>query len=283
MDFYEPKKINLDDWEMFGGGHTAESFYHKEDKSIMMKLYAPFIPKEVIYWEKECADAVLKCGVVTTPVRDVVIADDGRLGVTFERLQNKKSISRLVADDTENLDEYIRIFAEETKLLHARPCDREIFPSKAQLVKALVEESAAITPEQKKKMLEFFAQVPETGTCIQGDLHIGNLLIADGKRVWIDLADWAWGNPLYDIGVMYTMMVLDTESADDFHCDSKTLLKVWRAFVRYYAGCETEEEIDAYTKSIEIFAVPRLLHFAKVAPKSLEIFGPVINRIIDEL
>ena len=281
MEFYEPKKINLADWDLFGGGHTAESYYHKTDDTVMMKLYAPFVPKETVYWEKECADAVMACGVATTAVRDVVIAEDGRLGVTFDRLKNKKSISRLVADDPDNLDEYVRIFAEETKLLHERACNKHKFPSKAELVRNLVTEATALTEERRKKLLDFLAAVPETGTCIQGDLHIGNLLIADGKRVWIDLADWAWGNPLYDIGVMYTMMVIDTGAADDFHCDSPTLNRVWRTFVRYYAGAETEEQIDAYTKSIEPFALPRLLFFIKVNPSAIDIFGDRINNIID--
>lgn len=37
----EAKKINLSDFVLFGGGANGESYNHKEDPSLMLKLYFP--------------------------------------------------------------------------------------------------------------------------------------------------------------------------------------------------------------------------------------------------
>ena len=46
-------------------------------------------------------------------------------------------------------------------------------------------------------MRQFVRSVPEAITCLHGDMHIGNV-ITDGMRdYWIDLGDFAYGNPLF--------------------------------------------------------------------------------------
>mgnify|MGYP003340753874 CR=1 FL=1 len=66
---HTPTQININDWYEFGGGFTATSFYHNTDTSVMMKLYAPFMPPEEGYNELCCAEEVYKMAIITAALK----------------------------------------------------------------------------------------------------------------------------------------------------------------------------------------------------------------------
>ena len=85
---------------------------------------------------------------------------------------------------------------------------------------------------------------------MHGDLHIGNIITNGIENYWIDLADFHYGCPLFDLGMVYFTCHCDEEEMTYklYHVHNKEMQEVWRIFVREYFGADTPEglaEIDA--------------------------------------
>ena len=109
--------------------------------------------------------------------------------------------------------------------------------------------------------------VPDTGTCIHGDLHGGNALITDdGKEYFIDLADFCYGNPLFDIGTLYyTSMQIDEPMTQRlFHCGEAQMHRFWNAFAKAYFNVTTDEEVLAINETVAPFAALKVIFFAEL-------------------
>lgn len=227
--------INLNDWEEFGGGFTAKSYYHKTDDSVMMKLYAPFMPPEEGYNELCCAEEVYKMGIPTAKSLEYV-TDGTRFGAIFERVKNKKSIARLLADDPEHLDSYAKILATELKKLHSMKCTSDYFPDVAERMISNISKAEFIPKKDRDQAIDIIRNTPKCNTCLHGDMHIGNMIIADDKPLFIDLGDFAWGNPLFDLGQLF----FSSHSVDEkitmnlYHITTETYKRFWDKFAEYY-------------------------------------------------
>lgn len=231
----DAKLINLNEWEKFGGGFTADSFYHKTDDSVMMKLYAEFMPPIEGYNELRCAEEVLNLRIPTAKAIEYV-TDGHRYGAVFERIKNKKSIARLLADDPDNLDYYAKVFAEQSKLLHQKKCDSDFFGSVADRFIKQINAAEFVPKEFRDMAISIIENTPACDTCVHGDYHIGNMLMVDDRALWIDLGDFSYGNPLFDLGMLYFSAFASSEdiTMDLFHITSATYQKFFNKFAEYY-------------------------------------------------
>ena len=190
----EYKLIELNEWQRTGEGASASSYVNKEDDNYMLKLFNKNIRLEIIEKEYEMAKTVIDLGITTPLVYEIVKLDD-RYGITYQNIKNKKSITRWLEI---NLDKYIKIFANETRKLHEKKANIEKLRSQKKLLENTVNNIEGLTKKQKEKLLDVINNTEETNTCIHGDLSTGNLIVANDKPYWIDLADFAYGNPLFD-------------------------------------------------------------------------------------
>ncbi len=256
---YAPELINLGEYELSGGGFTAESYNH-EDGRRMMKLYADFVPKAEISREFNAAKTVSALGV-KSPEAYRIITDGRRYGVEFQRILNKKSYSRLIADEPSKLEEYATRFANECKALHALKCDTDVFNSVSEHFRRAVKASKQFDENVKRNILGFIDSVPEMDTCLHGDLHIGNLIVSEGENYWIDLGAFMYGNPCYDLGMMYfNAYIIPDENVEDlYHISRESYLKVWETFVKvYFDGRLTMEQANELSAP---FAALNILYF----------------------
>ena len=243
-----PELINMDDYEVSGDGFTAISYFSK-DGTKMIKLYADFVPEAASMQELKVAWALTDMGL-STPRAHRLVTDGKRVGVEFDRIQNKRSFSRAISQEPEKLEEYTRQFARMCRKLHETPCNTDVFnPVELRFLGALTN-SKHYTEEEKNKIASFIKNVPSTTTCLHGDMHIGNALIADGKEYWIDLGDFAYGNPLYDMGMLYFVChATDAEEITQrlYHISSAQIHQVWDIFVDEYFGHDADKEEIART------------------------------------
>lgn len=230
--------VDLADYEVSGDGFTAISYNHK-DGERMMKLYADFIPVNVPAKELRIANSVYGMGL-PTPRGLRLVTDGKRIGVEFERVTGKRSYSRILSQEPENFDERMREFARTCKQLHSTECDTKVFkPVEARFMKA-VSTCSRLNDDQRRIVSDFIASIPSTTTCVHGDLHMGNLLQAHGRNYWIDLADFAYGNPLFDIGMLRFVCIGPNEeiAQSTFHISCAQMHHAWDVFMDEYFGPE---------------------------------------------
>lgn len=242
-------KIKLDDYVLFGGGANGESYDHKTDPTVMLKLYHPGIIQQPLD-EIRLARKVYDMGIPTPEPGDLVITDDGRYGIRFKRITGKKSYSRATADEPEKVEQFAAEFADMCKQLHSTHVDTAQFENVKDRYYRLLEENPFFTANEKDNISRFIADVPDEDTAIHGDLQFSNVIFAGQKRYFIDLGDFCWGNHLFDLGMVYLCCNLSREEfiEETFHMPKSLAIRFWEYFAREYFGPgiplrEIEEQI----------------------------------------
>lgn len=239
--------INLEDYDYSGEGANGASYNHKTDPRFMLKLYNTSKPLDFITSELERAKKVYDLGI-PSPKPGVLVTDGERYGIRFERILNKRSFSRAVGDDPsdENIRFRAREFAKMCKLLHGTECPDGMFENVKDVYKRDLKYSF-FSDEEKKKVAEFIDSVPDARTAIHGDLQFSNAITDGTNNYFIDLGDFACGNPLFDLG----MVLMCCKYSDDafieevFHMKKATSTKFWEHFVpEYFDGKMTPDQAE---------------------------------------
>ena len=240
-----PKVVDLNDWAEFGGGFMGRSFYNKQDEKVMMKLYNEFVDPIMIARENKVAKAVKDMGIPTPEPGELVVCD-GLLGVTFETVKNKKSMARAISENPERVEEYAIDFTKAAKHLHSIKGDGNIFPNIKDYFREQLKANEYLNAEQKNKITKWLDGVKDKNTCLHGDLSPGNIIYdGNGKILYIDLSDFMYGDPMFDIGTTYLACVdtVDEAAKNIFHCSHELLYQFWKKFIKEYFGVSTDKEI----------------------------------------
>lgn len=240
----EAIKIDLNDYEYAGEGANGQSFNHRTDKSIMMKLYNKTAPYEITENELRKAKLVYDAGIPTPRPGDFITDGNGRYGIRFERIVGKKSFARAVSDNPEDVENLARRFALMCRELHSREVDTGTFQDIKEVDRQLLERNTFFTEEEKKDILRFLESVPDRRTAIHGDLQYGNAIMVGDRQYFIDLGDFAYGHPYFDLGmVMLTTKYEDEEFLKEaFHLTPDVAGQFWHFFVKGYWGEDADEE-----------------------------------------
>ena len=231
----------------------------------MMKLY--FRNFEAAALELELAQKVYKMGIPTPEPGDLV-TDGKQVGIRFKRVEGKKSYSRACGDNPERAEEYGREFAQLCKKLHSIHVDTTQFESVKDRLYNMLAANPDFTPEQKQKLRDYIAAAPEADTAIHGDLQFGNGIFTekDGVRTqyFIDLGDFCYGYPMFDIGMVYLCCCLNDESwtMEVNHMSNATARRFWDGFAPEYflkpdcpvAGFGPGADINEVERLVRIYA-----------------------------
>lgn len=246
-------RISLDDFVLSGGGFNGESYDHKTDPTVMLKLYFPGKIQQPLD-EMRLAQKVYATGIPSPEPGRYVVTDDGRYGILFHRIPQKISYCRAVGDHPEKVQHYAEEFAEMCLLLHSTHVDTTQFESVKERYYRLLAENPFFTATEKDKIAKFIADVPDTDTAIHGDLQFGNAIFAGDNRYFIDLGDFCYGNPLFDVGMMYLCCLLDSKDfiRETFHMDKATAIQFWEHFAPSYFG--NDRSLNDIEKEVRPFA-----------------------------
>ena len=253
----EPIRIDLNEYVRACEGANGASYNHKTDPSIMMKLYLRNF--ESARTELEMAKKVYELGIPTPEPGDLV-TDGERMGVRFRRIEGKKSYSRACGDDPDRAEEYAREFAQLCLKLHNMHVDTTQFEDVKQRQYKWLRENPFFTDEEKQKLSAFIAAAPDADTAIHGDLQFSNGIFVekDGVRTpyFIDLGDFCYGYPMFDLGMVYLCCKLNDESwtLEQYHMTNATAARFWDAFAEEYfhsPDCPIEGYANAGLAEIE--------------------------------
>ena len=264
----EIQRINLDDYIQTGEGGTALTYTHKDGLSLA-KLYNPGFEADRAKAEFLTARAVFELGI-PSPEPFRLITDGQRSGAEYELIKNKRSYTRIISQEPERLEEISLKFACMAKELHAKQADTTRLQSYKQRIANFYHEKDMVPEDYKQRVLQFLDTVPDTPRCLHGDLHIGNI-ITDGQRdLWIDLGEFAYGVPEWDLALLWTMChnMPGDRVEHIFHITHDTMQAHWDIFFPAYLGTNDPQAIHEATQ--------RLLPY--YAAKVPYIFHMVFNR-----
>ena len=252
------QRINLDDYVQTGEGGTALTYNHKNGKTLA-KLFMPGWAADTAAREFRINQVVYESGLPTPqPIR--LITDGTRFGAEYELIKPKRSFTRIISQEPEQLVPLSERFARLARQIHETPADTQRLPDMRVLVGSWVDRFEQLPAAYKERFHRFLDTVPSTPTCLHGDLHIGNI-ITDGQRdLWIDVGDFAYGVPEWDICMMYyTANFMSAERADNiFHLDIPTLRAHWNAFAPVYFGTQDKDVLEAEVRKLYPFIATKI-------------------------
>lgn len=274
----QPREFSIDKATLAGDGYTSVTYF-TNDNDAMIKLYYDFVNDDELLREKRYSTEAVKLGI-PTPLSGDLIDVDGRKGILFERIKTKTSFARALSNDHSRLDELAKDFAELAKNLHSTLTNKTSFPDVKSVYKRYVDLFQDLTVEEKGKIKAFIDSVEDRDTCLHGDFHFGNAIItSDNRKLFIDMSDFSYGNPLFDLGTMYfvTHNTLDDRAEKLFHSPRSVLLEFYEHFIHYYYPDKPLEEVDSMLKP---FAALTVIHFATKSKQQPWMSGYVRNYLL---
>ncbi len=160
------------------------------DGLLVIKLYSRTVPREVVEEEIRLTNLARDCGIRVPRVRDLV-GDGGRWGFSYEKLDGPTYLDLMVEErcDLESL-------GRSMALLHRDIYERtgKGMPPLKDRLRAIIE-GAAGRDEMRKRALDALSKLPDGDRVCHGDLHPGNVIVAeDGEYVldWLDACSGHW-------------------------------------------------------------------------------------------
>ena len=272
------KQIDLNDYVQTGEGGTALTYNHKDGKTLA-KLFLASMAAENAIREFRMSQVVYEIGVPTPkPIR--LITDGTRYGAEYELIQHKRSFTRIISQEPDQLVPLSERFAVLAKQIHQTPADTTRLPDMRELVGMWIDRLVDFPDELKRRFHSFIDTVPSTPTCLHGDLHIGNIITDGSRDLWIDVGDFAYGVPEWDLSMMYYVAhSLSPERADNiFHLDNDTLRAHWDAFAKVYYGTDSKEAQDAEVRKLQPFIATKIaLIISKLSDGKHAFSGPLLQ------
>lgn len=247
----EYRSIDIRTWTKVGEGGNGSVYVNQSEPDVILKINRPSLSTEAfVRHEFEVSKAVEGLGLPTPKMYEMVRVADA-YGTLSERVPQKRSLSRICADDPGRTEEMARLLCEKFKILSETPCKTDLFPNrKEQLLRAV--DKVQFIGEKNRIILRSFAEtIPEATTCSHGDLNMGNLILSDDRFYWIDLERFGYGSPMFDIGHLYLIgnyYAPMKQVQGIFHMDEAQLRRFWDAFAKAYTGQEEHAAFDTQAR-----------------------------------
>ncbi len=255
------RRLSVEGCEVIGRGANGQVYRLDPDTIIKVYLNPDSLPD--IHRERELARRAFVLGVPTAIPYDVVKVGDG-YGSVFELL-SAKSLAKLIAAAPEKLDEYVGIYVDLLKKIHAT----EVRPGDMPDMKAVALGWASdlrqwLPADQGEKLSALIQAVPEDHHMLHGDYHIKNVMLQDGEALLIDMDTLCMGHPVFEFASIFLAYLgfgeLDHSVAESFLGVSyETCQAIWERTLRLYFGTEDAARLDDVAAKAKVIGYARLL------------------------
>ena len=250
------RKISVEGLNVIGKGQTASVY--RIDADTIVKVFRPNIDFGMVQNEIAKTKVAFMHGVPTAISYDVVKVGES-YGVVYELL-NAKDLADCMKEDPDHLDDYIRMFANVIREMHATEIDSEQFiSSRATTLGALpYMKGRILSDEEHDKFKAIFENIPERRTFIHGDCHAGNVMLQGKELMFIDLSCAGCGHPIFDLMSMYlTAACHQGELLSSY--TKEEAYHIWKVFLGAYLQTEDEALLAKAEEQVAAFSCARLL------------------------
>ena len=251
------QQINLDEYSLSGAGGTALTYTHKQEKRLA-KLFTPGFAADMAAKEFYTSQTVYELGIPTPrPIR--LVTDGERYGAEYELIENKKSFARIISENPECLEPLSKEFAALARSIHATPADTTRVPSIKQRLLSFYENRDMAPDFLRGRIIDFINSVPEYPYCLHGDLQIGNIIRAGNRSLWIDVGQFSYGVPEWDLGFTWRITGITNEerSQELFHLSPDLLSQHWQVFSSAYFEANGKD-LEDKVRTLYPYAAARL-------------------------
>lgn len=255
------RKLSVEGCEILGEG--SNGVVYRYDPEIVVKVYRNADALAEIERERKLARTALVLGIPTAIPFDVVRVGN-TYGSVFELL-NAKSFSKLISAEPNRIDEYVSLFVELLKKIHATEVDRNELEDMKKVALGWATYLKDYLPaEQSEKLLALISAVPERNTMIHGDYHTNNVEMQNGEVLLIDMDTLSFGHPIFELASMYLGFVgfgeLDPKSVEKFmKLTYDRTNYVWRKSLELYLETADNATISAIEDKAKVIAYTRLM------------------------
>lgn len=238
------REVDIRDCEIIGAGTCGEC-YRIDDETIL-KLYYKNTDPAIIEREKMLSKKAFIMGIPTAISYDIVQAD-GRSGVVYELIKSR-TLGECMRMDGTNLDKYINMYVDVCKTVHAIHTDDPEIPSFKDVNRKDIAKLTKLTEKEREYLYRFLELVPDSDTCVHGDLNINNIMVQNGECCLIDMGELSTGIPVFDISrILFSMIYANTAPGEYntfYKMQPEKVEEICEKFLCGYFGCETPEEIE---------------------------------------
>lgn len=233
--------INLSDYTYSGEGGQGVAYTHKSEKRLA-KLFNPGFDATFAIKEFEMTKAAFEMGIPTPqPLR--LITDGERVGTEYELIENKRSFCRIISEQPDRMEEISLRFAKACKAIHAMKADTTRIPSMKARMQAFYAKEGVAPAFLVDKVMPILETIPDTPTCLHGDMQIGNIITDEDRTLWIDIGQFAYGAPEWDMSLCWRItQIQDSQRTMHlFHLTPEQMQKHWSILAPAYYGVPQEE------------------------------------------
>ncbi len=260
------RHLSVDGCKVIGAG--AKGTVYRYDAETIIKVYKNPDSLPDIKNERELARKAFILGIPTAISYDIVRVGNS-YGSVFELL-NASSFSQMIASDPDDLEKYVKIYADLLRQIHetiVKPTDMPDI--KLKIAQWLKDDKAILSEESYAKLEKMIGDVPDTLNMLHCDYHTNNIMMQNGETLLIDMDTLSHGHPIFELANTYITYVgfgiCDPTIVEKFiGLPYDTAKKIWELFLPLYLRTDDEEKIADVERKAKLLSDVRLMrHVAR--------------------
>lgn len=255
------RKVSVDGCEVIGQG--SNGMVYRIDPETIVKVYKNPDSLAEIQNERDLARSAFVKGINTAIPYDIVKVGNS-YGSVFELL-NAKSISKLLAANPEQLEDYLSLFVDLLKQIHATEVAPGEMPDEKEVVLGWVAFLKDYLPKETwEKLHKLVMDVPDDHHMMHGDYHTKNVMVQNGETLLIDMDTLSMGAPIFEFASIFNAFqgfaALDHNVTENFlgiPFDIATTM--WKRTLEEYFGTTDWSILNRYANKAKLVGYTRLL------------------------
>ena len=258
------RRLSIEGCELLGKG--ANGAVYRYDDETIVKTYHNVDSLPEIKQERENARIAFVNGVNTAIPYGIVRIGDGYGTVT--ELLKAAPISKMIAENTDNLQLPAKYYVDMIKSIHAIELEEGEIPSAKELVVNWARFLEDYLPENDfNKLMALVEGIPDTNKMLHGDYHTNNIMMQNGEALLIDMDTLSTGHPVIELGSMFNAFVGFGETDNSITMDflgfsHKVAGEFWHLALSMYLDTEDQEVIKSVEEKAMVIGYTRMLRRA---------------------